>query len=42
MSNTETSEEPLIINGVNVSEYTEEDLLGADEVDSMIAEEQQS
>jgi len=33
---TESSEKPLIIDGVNVSEYNTDDLLGADEVEEMI------
>jgi len=34
------SDASLIIDGVNVSEYDEEDLLGAEDVELMIVEEQ--
>ena len=36
MSVTDTSEEPLIIEGVNISEYDEDDLVGAEEIEEMI------
>ena len=36
METKESTEKPLIIDGVNVSEYDTDDLLGADEVEEMI------